>query len=109
MGKQSELIIQMGQLLLDDFKEMESALKEKKLFEGKEVARICKLATNCALYANGSMFPGKRIPTPDERDIRHELGKVNEMIDAYLTGREPFQAIMPEEMARRFVEEKVDE
>ena len=109
MGKESEMIVKIGQTLLDEFKEIEPALKDKKLFDAKEVARICKLATNCALFANGSMFASKRIPTPEERDLRRQLNNINEMIDAYLSGREPFQAIMPEEMAKRFEDERVGE
>lgn len=100
MKKEDSIIIQYGKALLNEYNEIKETLKEAHVYSSLDVARICKLAKNVGCFS--SIFLSSQIKTIEEKHMIRDVENIYELIDASLTGRAPFQAIMSDEMAKRF-------
>ena len=90
--------MQLGKLLLKEFGEIEPTLKDTGLYTAQDVARMCKLAANVRHFK--LLFEKMKNPTVEERRVAQDVLNIEEIMDASLMGRVPFQAVMPEEMER---------
>lgn len=102
MENKKSFVKDVGKMLLEEYEKIKRTLNPNFVYNSADVANICKLARNVTFYC--CEVKALKNLTEEEKHTIRDVKNINEYIDAFLTGRQPFQAIMPEEMRKEFEE-----